>query len=311
MLVVVASLAFGVRATSPDEVWHALFSPAAGNPADVVVRNLRVPRTVIGLLAGAGLGLAGTVAQGITRNPIADPGLLGINAGASFAVVLLLWLQGQVGEVDQVLAAFCGAAAAAAVVFSIGRGGPVHLALAGAALTALLIPLIALILLRDQSAFDNFRFWSVGSLTGRELHTAASLWPFLMLGALMAAALASRLNALALGEDIATALGQRVWVTRALAGVATVLLAGTATSLAGPVALVGLAVPHLARRVVGSDLRWVLPVATLLGAAMLLIADVVGRLVAQPGEVEAGIIAAFIGAPALVLIARSRRMAGL
>jgi iron complex transport system permease protein len=310
-LAVVASLMFGVRGIAPGDVWAALMDPVAGDPAHRVVLDLRVPRTVVGLLAGSALGLAGTLIQGVTRNPIADPGLLGINAGASLSVVLGMWLLGISDPTTFVWFALLGAAGAAVAVSAIGRGEPVRLALGGAALTALLTPMITLVLLRSRQAFDQFRFWSVGSLTGRDLDVAADLWPFVALGAALAFVCAHRLNLLALGDDVARGLGQRVGATRALAGIGITLLAGAATSLVGPIALVGLVVPHAARRLAGSDYRRITVVAAVLGAALLLAADVVGRLVAQPGELEAGIVSAFFGAPVLVAVARSRRVAQL
>lgn len=310
-LVVAASLALGVRTIDPSEVWQALVAPDLADPDQAVVVQLRVPRTIIGLAAGVALGLAGTLIQGVTRNPIADPGLLGVNSGASLAVVLCISLLGVTSPLGFIWFAFAGAAAAALVVFAIGGAQPVRLALVGAALTALLTPLIALVLLRDTEAFNQYRFWAVGSLTGRDLSTVAALWPFLVAGVVLAAALAHRLNLLALGDDVAVALGQRVGITRAVAGVALVLLSGTAVALAGPIALVGLVVPHAARRLVGSDYRWITALAVLLGPIMLLTADVIGRLVVPNSELEAGVVAAFLGAPVLIAIARSRRVAGL
>lgn len=310
-LVVAASLALGVRTIDPSEVWQALVAPDLADPDQAVVVQLRVPRTILGLAAGVALGLAGTLIQGVTRNPIADPGLLGVNSGASLAVVLCISLLGVTSPLGFIWFAFAGAAAAALVVFAIGGAQPVRLALVGAALTALLTPLIALVLLRDTEAFNQYRFWAVGSLTGRDLSTVAALWPFLVVGVVLATALAHRLNLLALGDDVAVALGQRVGVTRAVAGVALVLLSGTAVALAGPIALVGLVVPHAARRLVGSDYRWITALAVLLGPIMLLTADVIGRLVVPNSELEAGVVAAFLGAPVLIAIARSRRVAGL
>jgi iron complex transport system permease protein len=310
-IVVAASLALGVRTIDPAEVWQALFAPDLADPDHAVVVQLRVPRTVIGLVAGAALGLAGVLIQGVTRNPIADPGLLGVNSGASLAVVLCISLLGVTSPLGFIWFAFAGAAAAALAVFAIGGARPVRLALVGAALTALLTPLIALVLLRDTEAFNQYRFWAVGSLTGRDLATVAALWPFLVVGLALAAILAHRLNLLALGDDVAAALGQRVGVTRAASGLAIVLLSGTAVALAGPIALVGLVVPHAARRLIGSDYRWITALALLLGPIMLLAADVIGRLVVPHSELEAGVVAAFLGAPVLIAIARSRRVAGL
>lgn len=311
LVAVAASLALGVRGMDPAAAWQALVDPDLSDPDQAVVLQLRVPRTVVGLAAGIALALAGTVIQGVTRNPIADPGLLGVNSGASLAVVLCISLLGVTSPLGYIWFAFAGAAAAALLVFAIGGAQPVRLALVGAALTALLTPLIALVLLRDTEAFNQYRFWAVGSLTGRDLSTVGTLWPFLLVGAVLAAALAHRLNLLALGDDVATALGQRVGVTRAIAGLAIVLLCGTATALAGPIALVGLVVPHAARRLVGSDYRWITAAAFLLGPVMLLAADVIGRLVVPNSELEAGVVAAFLGAPVLIAIARSRRVAGL
>ncbi len=310
-VVVAASLALGVRWIDPAEVWQAIVVADLTDADQAVVVQLRVPRTILGLAAGVALGLAGTVIQGVTRNPIADPGILGINSGASLAVVLCISLLGVGSPLGYIWFAFAGAAIAALIVFAIGGAQPVRLALVGAALTALLTPLIALVLLRDTEAFNQYRFWAVGSLTGRDLSTVGALWPFLVVGVLLAALLAHRLNLLALGDDVAAALGQRVGVTRAIAGVALVLLCGTAVALAGPIALVGLVVPHLARRLIGSDYRWMTAAAVLLGPIMLLTADVVGRLVVPNAELEAGVIAAFLGAPVLIAIARSRRVAGL
>ncbi|QTX05187.1 FecCD family ABC transporter permease [Agromyces archimandritae] len=310
-LVVWASFALGVRHIDPGEVWRAI---VAFDPADVdhkIVVEQRLPRTVIGLAAGIALGLAGTLIQGVTRNPIADPGLLGINAGASLAVVCGIQFLGVTSPIGYVWFAFFGAAAAAAVVFSIGNARPVQLALVGAALTALITPLITLMLLGDTETFNQYRFWAVGSLTGRGLDAVAVLWPFLVAGAVLAAVLAHRLNGLALGDDVARGLGQRVGVTRGLSGAAIVLLAGTATSLAGPIALVGLVVPHAARRLIGSDYRWITALSVVLGPVMLLAADVIGRLLAAPAELEAGVVAAFLGAPVLIAVARGRKVAGL
>ncbi|AEG44701.1 iron ABC transporter permease [Isoptericola variabilis] len=310
-LVAVASLVLGVRDLDPATVWQALTAPVTGDVDHQVVRGQRVPRTLIGLAAGLALGVAGTLIQGVTRNPIADPGLLGLNAGASLAVVCAVWLLGVTSPLGFVWFAFLGAAVAAALVFSIGAGQPVKLALVGATVTALITPLITIVLLRDPTAFNMYRFWAVGSLTGRGLETIERLWPFLLVGVVLAGTLAHRLNMLALGDDVARALGQRVGVTRALAGATIVLLAGTATALAGPIALVGLAVPHAARRLVGTDYRWVVALSALLGPVMLLGADVIGRLILPHSELEAGVVAAALGAPVLVAVARGRTVAGV
>ncbi|TIC81498.1 iron ABC transporter permease [Nocardioides sp. GY 10113] len=304
------SLALGVRGVALADTWQALVGPVAGDVDHAVIRGQRVPRTVIGLLAGAALGLAGVLAQAVTRNPLADPGLLGLNAGASLGIVVAATTFGVVAPAASIWFAFVGAAIAAVLVFAIGHGRPVQLALAGATVSALLAPLTTLLLFRDVDALDSLRFWAVGALTGRDLDAVAALWPFVVLGAVVAAPLAHRLNGLALGDDVAAGLGQRVGVTRVWAGAAIVCLAGAATALAGPIALVGLAVPHAARRLVGTDHRWLVPLCALLGAAMLLVADILGRLLGDE-ELEAGVVAALIGAPVLIAVARGRRVAGL
>lgn len=307
---VVLSLALGVREVSVGESWRALTDPVAGNVDHAVIRGQRVPRTVIALLAGAALGLAGVLSQGITRNPLADPGLLGLNAGAALGIVIAATAFGVVSPLGSVWFAFAGAAIAALTVFAIGHGRPVQLALAGATLTALLQPISNLILFRDVDAVNQLRYWAVGALNGRDLDAMTVLWPFIALGLVIAFLVAHRLNGLALGDDIAAALGQGVGTTRAITGVAIICLAGAATALAGPIALVGLAVPHAARRLIGSDYRWLVPLCALLGPVMLLAADIIGRLV-KSDELEAGVVAALLGAPVLIAVARGRRVAGL
>ncbi|QSR27007.1 iron ABC transporter permease [Nocardioides aromaticivorans] len=310
VLGVVLSLALGVREVAFGEAWRALTDPVAGNVDHAVIRGQRVPRTLIALLAGAALALAGVLSQGITRNPLADPGLLGLNAGASLGIVVAATAFGVLSPVGAVWFAFAGAAIAAVVVFAIGNGRPVQLALAGATVTALLTPLSTLVLFRDVDALNLLRYWSVGALNGRDIDAVAVLWPFIAVGAALALFSAHRLNGLALGDDVAAALGQGVGTTRVLAGLAIICLAGAATALAGPIALVGLAVPHAARRLVGSDYRWLVPLCALLGPVMLMAADIIGRLV-KADELEAGVVAALIGAPVLIAVARGRRVAGL
>jgi iron complex transport system permease protein len=309
-LVVLASLAIGARAVPLDVVWAAFAAPVDGDTDQLVVRELRLPRTVIGLLAGAAFGAVGVVLQGATRNPLADPGLLGLNAGASLAVVSAITFLGAATPLEFVWFAFAGAGAAAAVVFAIGSTGggatPAKLALTGAAVMAAATPLITLVLIRDLATLNQYRFWSVGSLAGRGLETAAVLWPFLVAGLALAAWLAPRLNLLALGDDVARGLGVRLGATRLVTAAAVIVLAGTATSLAGPIALLGLAVAHAARGLAGGDHRRLLGLAAVLGAVVLVAADVVGRVVAPPAELEAGIVAAVVGAPVLIALVRRR-----
>ncbi|WNB84540.1 iron ABC transporter permease [Cellulomonas sp. ATA003] len=318
LLAVAISLTVGARSTSPGTVLTALLDPAAlADPADaVVVRDLRGPRTVIGLLAGAALGLAGVVMQGVTRNPIADPGLLGVNAGAAFAVVLGISVVGIGSNAGLAAFALAGALVAAsliAVIATSARAGaaPAVLVVAGAAVTAGLTSLTTLVLLGDPGALDRYRLWTVGSLAGRDLELAGSLAPLQLVGAVVALALARALDALALGDDVARGLGFRPLPTRAAAIGAVVVLCGTATALAGPLVFVGLLGAHGARALVGGRHARLLPVAAMLGAALVVLADSLGRVVVPPGELEVGIVVAAAGAPLLIALVRSGRAAGL
>ncbi|SKA81580.1 iron complex transport system permease protein [Agreia bicolorata] len=311
LLSVGASLLLGSRSIDVVSVLDAVFSRSTGSVEQMVVLDLRVPRTIIGLVAGAALGLAGALMQGLTRNPLADPGLLGVNAGASLAVVTAIAFFGVTAPSGYIWFAFGGAALAATLVYVVASGrtgpSPLSLTLAGAATTAVLTSFITLILLRDLDTLAQFRFWSVGSLVGRDVGTVATLAPFLVVGAVTALLLGRSLNSLALGDDVARGLGQRVGLTRVVAGVAIIFLCGSATSLAGPLVFVGLVVPHIVRRFVGPDYRWILLFSMPLGAALLVIADTVGRLIAPPSELEAGIVVAIIGAPVLIALVRGNK----
>jgi len=309
------SVAVGSRAISPAGVWGALLSPT-GSDDDVVVRALRLPRTVVGLTVGIALGLAGALIQGHTRNPLADPGLLGVSAGAAFAVVVAIYALRVSTPLGYVWFAFGGALAASAAVFALGAvraaaSTPVTLALAGAAVSALLGALTSALVLLDEQTLDAYRFWAVGSVAGRGLDVLLPVLPFLVGGALLALAHSPALNTLGLGEDVARALGLRVGLTRA-AGIASVtLLTGGAVAVAGPIGFVGLVVPHVARALTGPDYRWLLPFSGLLGAILLLLADVVGRVVVRPGELQAGIVLAVVGAPFFIALVRRRRLVSL
>ncbi|WP_329572753.1 FecCD family ABC transporter permease [Streptomyces sp. NBC_01361] len=310
VLAVLFSLAVGARAIAPSAVLDALVHGGHSDDAEVI-RGLRLPRTLVGLMVGAALALAGTVLQGITRNPIADPGILGISQGASVGVVLAIAFAGIHTLTGYVWFAFAGAALASVAVYAIassGRGGatPVKLALGGAAINALLVSVTTAVLTTKASAMDEFRFWQVGSLSGRDAHIVGQIWPFLVVGVLLVLSVARGLDALALGEDVAKGLGQRVAAVRIVGGLGATVLTGVGVAAAGPIAFIGLAVPHIARAVVGSDHRWVLPMAALIGPVMLLVSDTVGRVVFPPSEVPAGVMTALIGVPFLVTLVRRK-----
>ncbi|MFR9676984.1 FecCD family ABC transporter permease [Streptomyces sp. TR06-5] len=303
------SLALGARPLAPGEVWTGLVE--ASSPHHAVVHGMRLPRTLLGLLIGAALGLAGGVMQALTRNPLADPGLLGINAGAAASVVTALTFLGVQEFTGYVWFALAGAAAVSVLVYVVGGGRgatPARLALAGAALNAALFSYVNAVMLLDTSSLDVMRFWTVGSLAGAPPATASRVLPFLVLGTVLALALARPLNALALGEESAKALGSRPEHTRAAGVLAVTLLCGAATAACGPIVFVGLMVPHAVRALTGPDMRWMLPYCAVLAPVLLLAADVVGRLVARPSEVQVGVVTAVLGGP-LFLYFVSRRKA--
>ncbi|MFG3204725.1 FecCD family ABC transporter permease [Streptomyces sp. NPDC048192] len=312
LLVALASIAVGAKALSPDQVWHGLFHDT-GTYGDVIVDE-RLARTVLGLLAGAALGLAGAVLQALTRNPLADPGLLGINAGASAAVVTAITYCGVTSLTGYVWFAFLGAAAVGALVWFLGgsRGAtPVRLALAGTAISAALYGYLQAVMILDDAALARMRFWTVGSLASAGYSTVVQVLPFLAAGMVLAFALARPLNAVAMGDDTARALGAHLGRTRALAMLAATVLCGAVTAVCGPIVFVGLMVPHAVRSFTGPDLRWILPYAAVLSPVLLLGADVVGRVVARPSELQVGIVTAIIGGPVFILLVRRRRTAQL
>lgn len=317
LLVAVAlSLAIGARAIDLDTVWQAIAHYDATDPLQQTVRELRGSRTLIGILAGAALGVAGALMQSLTRNPFADPGLLGINAGASLAVVIALTTGLAAGFAAQVPVAFVGAGLAAVLVYAIGArgaaaGAPVRLALAGVALTALISSITYAVLMVDDATLDQYRLWVAGSLTGRTADEVAALAPIVGI-AIVAALVASRqLEAVALGEDAARALGVRIGAIRTVVIVLVTLLAASATAAAGPIVFVGLAVPHLARALVGASLPWLVAVSALGGAALVLVCDVLGRIVAPPGEIGVGITTALIGGVLFALMSRRMKVVEL
>jgi iron complex transport system permease protein len=316
VIVTFASIAFGAKPTPFATVFDALFHYNPALDDHIIVRSLRIPRTITGLLVGAALGLAGAVMQGVARNPLADPGILGVEAGAALFVVIAIHSFGVATLIGYVWFAFAGAAAASFLVYAVGSLGregatPVKLALAGAAITTFLGSITTAILLFDVATLDQFRFWQVGSLAGRDGRIAQQVAPFIVVGAVMALVSGRSLNSLALGDDVARSLGQRVGLARLFSAGAIVLLVGGATAATGPIAFVGLTVPHVARAITGPDYRWVLPYSMVLAPVLLLTADETGRMVARPGEVQVGIITALIGAPFFIALVRRRKLAEL
>ncbi|MFH9690289.1 FecCD family ABC transporter permease [Streptomyces sp. NPDC017413] len=305
------SLAVGARSLSPTEVWHGLFADPEPDQKlteiRLIVQTVRVPRTVLAIVAGLALGVGGALIQGYTRNPIADTGLLGVNAGASFAVVAVIALFGFTDPFQYVWFAFVGAGIAGVVVFglaSIGRGAgnPLTLALAGQGVTVFLAAMTTAVALSDQKSLNALRFWNAGSVAGVGFDV---IWPvtgFIAVGLLLALITLPSLNLLNLGDDVARGLGVNIAVSRTIGIVAVTLLAGAATAACGPIAFLGLMVAHVARYLTGPDYRWLVPYAGLLGAGVLLVCDIVGRLVVRPGELESGVVVALLGAPFFALL---------
>ncbi|KQU57069.1 ABC transporter permease [Rhodococcus sp. Leaf278] len=309
------SIAVGTEYIPLGSVWHGLFF-SDGSTESVIIRELRLPRTVLGLLVGAALGVAGALIQAMTRNPLADPGILGVNAGAAFFVAIAVGVLGFTSIDSYIWFAFAGAALAAVAVYalgSMGRAGatPVRLTLSGIALGAVLGGITSGMLLLDPDAFDRMRFWSAGSLAGRGLDIVTATGPFIVTGLLLAALVARPLNAIALGDDLAQSLGARVIRTRIIGVVAVTLLAGAATAAAGPIGFVGLMIPHMVRWFVGPDQRWILIYTVFAAPGLLLLADVLGRIVIRPGELQVGIVTAFVGAPVLIVLVRRKKASGL
>jgi iron complex transport system permease protein len=293
-------------------VWDSLLHDN-GSIASSIVWDVRIPRTLAGIAAGAALGVAGALIQALTRNPLADPGLLGINAGAATGVVLSMTAFGLTTLWASVWFALAGAVLAGMLAYSVasgGRGGatPERLALGGAVIAAVFTGVSQTLMLLDAQTLDQLRFWSVGSLARADSQTLTTVVPFIGVGLLLALSLVRPLNAMALGDDSARALGTHLTRTRALGLIAVTLLCGAATAAVGPLVFVGLAVPHVARMTVGADQRWTVPMSMLLAPSLLLFADVLGRVAVRPDELDAGVVTAVIGAPVFIALVRYRRV---
>ncbi len=307
----VASLALGARDVSLDEIIAGLTGGTTGVGEAAVA--LRMPRTVLAMLVGAALALSGCAMQAVTRNPLADPAILGITPGASLAVVTGIAFFGISSPYSYIGVATLGAAVASVFVYavgSMGRGGatPLKLALAGAASAAAFTSLVSAILLPRVDILETFRFWQIGGVGGASWDRIVVVAPFLALGVLICVLSARGMNSLALGDDMAAGLGVRVGRTRLFAAAGAVILAGAATAIAGPIGFVGLVVPHLCRLLVGTDHRWLIPFSAIAGAALLTLADIIGRVITRPEEIEVGIVTAFIGAPVFIWLVRRQKV---
>jgi len=314
VVVLVLSVMIGSTAIAPSTVWDALFSPSAGID-EFAVRDFRWPRTIAGLVVGLALGLSGALIQALTRNPLADPGILGVNAGASFAVTVAVGLFGIRDVQGYMWFAFAGALIVTLVVLALGStrqgSSPVVMVLAGVCIGAVLGGAREALQITNPAAFDAMRSWNGGSIVGRPLEIVLPVLPLLVVGLVLAFAVTGPLNALALGNELAVAQGVRLGPTRVLSVVALTLLAGGATAIAGPIAFIGLMVPHIARWIVGPHQRWIFAYSALLAPILLLGSDILGRVVMQPGEIPVGIVTAFVGAPLLVWLVRRKNASGL
>ncbi|MFK0006564.1 iron chelate uptake ABC transporter family permease subunit [Paenarthrobacter sp. NPDC090520] len=314
-LALLLSMVIGSKDVDPASLWPAI-TAYDGSPEHVIIHDLRFPRTVVGVLVGVALGLSGALIQAMTRNPLADPGILGVNAGAGFFVVLGVALFGVTSIQEYIWFSFAGAVIATVIVYligSMGRGGatPLRLTLAGVALGAVLGGVSSGITLLRPAVFDSMRNWTAGTLSNRSWDIVATVAPFIVVGTIIALALARPLNAVAMGDDTATSLGANIFRTRTWTIIAVTLLCGAATAAAGPIGFVGLMVPHVARWIVGPDQRWILAYTLVLSPVLLLVSDVLGRLVLRPGEMQVGIITAFVGAPVLIWLIRRRKVSTL
>jgi iron complex transport system permease protein len=306
--VAVLSVGFGARFLSPAEVWAGLWDPAA--PSYHIVHEMRLPRTLLGLMVGTALGLAGAIMQALTRNPLADPGLLGINAGASAAVATAAVFLGVGTFFGYVWFALAGAAIVTALVYAVGGGRsatPARLALAGAALNATLLSYVSAVLLADTQAIEKMKFWTAGSLASADFATVERLLPFFAAGLITALLVARPLNALSLGDDAARALGARPALIRTAVIVAITLLCGSATAACGPIIFIGLLIPHMVRPFTGPDLRWMLPFTAILAPVLLLGSDVLGRVLGSPGELQVGTVTAVLGGPLFLYLVRAAK----
>lgn len=314
-VVTIASIMVGARGITLDAVLSALVDPDGSREA-LIIWEMRLPRTIVGLVVGPALGLAGALIQAFTRNPLADPGVLGVNAGAGFCVTIAVGVLGISDARGYVWFALAGAFVVTVLVYLIGSVGtgaanPVQMTLAGVALSAVLGSVASGISLKNPQAFDSMRFWGAGSIAGRSLDVVWVIGPLILIGVVLALLVAKPLNALALGDDLGTSLGASVVGTRVITVIAVTVLAGGATALAGPIGFVGLMVPHIVRWFIGPDQRWILAYTLVLAPILLLLSDIVARVVLPGGELRVGLVTAAVGAPILIVLARRKKLSGL
>ncbi|MEV6345658.1 iron chelate uptake ABC transporter family permease subunit [Actinoplanes sp. NPDC051851] len=313
-VLLVLSVMIGSTRIPPSAVWDALLH-ASADIDQFAIRDYRIPRTIVGLVVGVALGLSGALIQALTRNPLADPGVLGVHAGASFAVTVAVGVLGIRDVQDYLWFAFAGALAVTLMVLALGStwqgSSPVVMVLAGVCVSAVLGGAREALQLTDPDAFDALRSWNAGSTAGRPLEVVSPILPFLAVAVVLALVVAGPLNAMALGSELAVAQGVRLARTRILAIIAITVLAGGATAIAGPIGFVGLMVPHVARWIVGPHQRWIFAYSILLAPSLLLLSDILGRVVLRPGEVPVGVVTAFVGAPVLIVLARRKKASGL
>ncbi|MBS3178838.1 MULTISPECIES: FecCD family ABC transporter permease [unclassified Pseudoclavibacter] len=312
---VALSIFVGARAISPEVVWESILGSRA-TEEHIMVLDLRIPRTVVGLVVGPALGLCGALIQAFTRNPLADPGILGVNAGASFVVTLAVGIFGFTAPGQYVWFALIGAFLATMLVYAMGSVGggtatPLTLTLAGVAISAVLGGFTSAIVLKNIDALNVTRFWGVGSIGGRSMDVLLTCLPLILIGVVLALFCARSLNALSLGDELAASLGVRIRSTRVLVVIAVTLLAGTAVAIAGPIGFVGLMVPHVVRWFVGPDQRWILVMSIVISPILLLAADILGRIVLPSGELRVGLVTAIVGAPVLIGLVRRKKVSGL
>lgn len=309
LLAILGSIALGAAEIDAGTVWQSVVAYDSTNTAHLIIHTLRLPRALTAVMVGAALGVAGALMQGLTRNPLADPGLLGIEAGAALGVVSAVYFLHISSLVAYALFAFGGGAITAVVVYALGstgRGGatPFKLTIAGAALSALLSSLTTALLMFNQRALEEVRFWLAGSVAGLDMTVITQAAPYIIAGLVVALLLGRQITTLSLGEDIAKGLGQNVGLVRAVSAAVVVLLAGASVALAGPIGFVGLVIPNAVRMFVGVDYRWIIPYSAVTGAIFLVVADIAGRLVLRPLELPVGVMTAAIGGPIFIYLVR-------